>query len=357
MLALLVRDFMDWEWLPPAGAAIATLFVLLCMRALLNARFNTVTGHLLRNHLILVGLTVVGIVIVLLSAPIEAELRNDILSIGGLVVTAAIALSSTTFIGNAMAGGMLRIIRSFRTGDFLRVGEHFGRVSERSLIHTEIQTEDRDLTTLPNLYLITHPFTVIRASGTMISAAVSLGYDVPHGRAEELMLEAAGKAGLTEAYVHVLELGDFSVTYRIAGLLTDVKQLLSSRSTLRCEVLDALHGGGVEIVSPTFMNTRDYSRQQVIAESSDAAPKQPSPEAMIFDKAEEAETIELKRLTYEKLGVELAELKKSMDTLESDADRRQAQARADGIEAQRKTLVCDIEALEADVDSKDDLDA
>ena len=46
------------------------------------------------------------------------------------------------FIGNVMAGLMLRAVRNFRTGDFVRVEKHFGRVTERGLLHTEIQTED-----------------------------------------------------------------------------------------------------------------------------------------------------------------------------------------------------------------------
>ena len=44
-------------------------------------------------------------------------------------------LSSTTFIGNIMAGLMLRVVRSFRPGDFVHVGDYFGRVSEQSLFH------------------------------------------------------------------------------------------------------------------------------------------------------------------------------------------------------------------------------
>jgi small-conductance mechanosensitive channel len=179
------------------------------------------------------------------------------------VLSAAIALSSTTILGNALAGVMLRVIRNFRMGDFIRSGDHFGRVSERGLFHTEIQTEDRDLTTLPNLYLVTHPVKTIRSSGTVISASVSLGYDVPRAVVEELLLESARQAGLKDPFVQIHELGDFSVSYRIAGLLGEVKQILSARSRLRANVMDRLHEGGVEIVSPRFMNIRALGRERV----------------------------------------------------------------------------------------------
>ena len=96
---------------------------------------------------------------------------------------------------------------------------------------------------------------VVRASGPIVSAEVSLGYDLARARVSDVMLQAALDAGLTDAFVHVRALGDFSVTYRVAGLLADVGSLISARSHPREHMLDALHGAGIEIVSPTFMNT------------------------------------------------------------------------------------------------------
>ena len=115
-----------------------------------------------------------------------------------------------------------------------------------------IQNEFRDLVTIPNLYLTTHPVTTTRSSGTIVSATVSLGYDVSRTKIEELLLVAAGNTGLQDPFVQILDLGDFSVTYRISGLLTNVKRLLSARTRLRAAMLTALHEAGVEIVSPTF---------------------------------------------------------------------------------------------------------
>ena len=70
------------------------------------------------------------------------------LQLYGIVLSATIALSSTTLVGNAMAGIMLRTLRNFSPGDYVHVGDYFGRISEMDLLHTEIQTEERDLTTL-----------------------------------------------------------------------------------------------------------------------------------------------------------------------------------------------------------------
>ena len=58
----------------------------------------------------------------------------------------------------------------------------------------------------------------------------------------------AKMAELQEPFVQVVDLGDFSVTYRVAGLLTEVKQIISARSKLRRMMLDSLHDGGVDLV-------------------------------------------------------------------------------------------------------------
>lgn len=298
------------------GAVLASLTL---RRRVLRKRGPATAKKRLRQQLNSLGLYLAGLVLVILTLPG----RGDLLNLLGLLLSAAFTLSSTTLVGNAMAGLMLRSLRNFQPGDFLQVGDHFGRVSERGLFHVEIQTVDRDLTTLPNTYLITHPVKVVRADGTIVSATVSLGYDVSRKRVEPLLIEAAERAGLGEAFVQVVELGDYSVVYRIAGNLKDTRALVSSRARLRANMLDALHGGGVEIVSPMFMNQRLLpTREQVVPTDTPphglpalkVAPAQP--EDMIFDKADQAAAravlereLDTLRRRVAELGAELSEAK------------------------------------------------
>jgi len=262
-------------------------------------------------------ISAVAVVLILLVIPVDDTTRGQLLSLLGLLLTAVIALSSTTFVANAMAGTMLRIVKSFRPGDFVHVEQQFGRVTERGLFHTEIQTEDGDLATLPNLYLVSRPVTVVRSEQTIVSATVSLGYENQHELIESLLVQAAEKAGLKDPFVQVLELGDYSVNYRLAGVLEDVKQILTARSNLRKAMLDKLHGSGVEIVSPGFVNQRQYQQWDevmpkagVLSATSKVEPDQ-TPEAIIFDKAELAEKKESLRQEY-------TELKESLATMESE---------------------------------------
>ena len=197
-----------------------------------------------------------GLLLAISTIPMNGELRGQLLSLVGLLMSAAIALSSTSVMGNLMAGFMLRTVNSFRAGDYIEFRGELGRVSQRGLLHVEFQNETSELVTVPNLLLVQEPYNVVRASGTVVSAEVSLGYDVDRRDIETALLSAIEAAELENGFVQIRNLGDSSVNYRASGWLKEAALLVSARSRLRGKILDALHDAGIEIVSPSFMNQR-----------------------------------------------------------------------------------------------------
>ena len=315
--------------LVPSLAIIALVVLLLWVidRVLKRRAAKHMTDSFARPIIMLI-LTALAIVVVILVVPVSNDAtRGQLLTLLGLVLTAIIGLSSTTFVSNAMAGFLLRSLGNVRVGDFVRVGEHFGRVSERGLFHIELQTEDRDLTTLPNFFLMSNPMTVVSASGTVISATVSIGYDESDRKVKALLLEAAERAELRDGFVHIMELGDFSITYRVAGMLADVKQILTARSRLRTAMLRTLHDAGVEIVSPTFMNTRAQQPGERAMPARGAAPKATAvmaedgaeAEAVVFDKAERAAVLDELKAQRQELTEEVTELRSLLGQAEEGA--------------------------------------
>ncbi len=293
---------------------VASLHVLLFRRL-----GESASDSRLRRQLLAILLYLAGTVVLVLSLPLPEALRSQLLATIGLLVSAVITLSSTSLVGNALAGLMLRALRNFHAGDFVEIGSHFGRVSDRGLFHVEIQTEDRDLVTLPNLYLATHPVKVVRRSGTVVGADVSLGYDVAWNRVENVLGEAVRRAGLDEPFVQVKDLGDFAITYRAAGFLAEVRTLITARSRLRAAMLDALHEAGIEIVSPTFMNQRQIAAALRVVPPVELSPPHVTdglPEDVVFDKADRAQTQEF--LSRERVSIErrLGDLRGERDGLE-----------------------------------------
>jgi len=353
---------MEYEaWLIFLGALLGTAVVLRGAKWLLDRHVGAASGRRFGAQMTMLALSFAGVLVILLLLPLKEEgTRGDLLTVLGILLSAAIALSATTFLGNLLAGLMMRSVRNFRIGDFLRCGEHFGRVTERGMFHTEIQTEDRDLTTLPNLHLATHPMTVIRTSGTIVSATVSLGYDVPRRRVRELLEQAAGDAGLAEPFAEVRELGDFSVTYRVAGLLTEVKTLISTRSKLRGAMMDRLHGAGVEIVSPRFMNQRAQApgtRAVPRREDASADPEVDSRiEEVAFDKADLAESLDELERRREALKAERAEAEASVKSAD-EPERARLAAKVDSIARRIEAVEEVIRGRSETLESEDEPEA
>ena len=181
-------------------------------------------------------------------------------------------------------------------------------------MHTELQSIDRDLITLPNLFLATNPVTVMHSDGTIISTQLSLGYDVDHTVIEPLLLNAAEDAELDKPFVYIDSLGDYSVVYKVHGLAKDLKTTLSSRSALNRCVLDALHKAGIEIVSPTFMNQRQVNEQTFIPkERNNQVRKQADkPEDVIFDKADKAGKLDEMKKQHQELIERMEQAKEAI---------------------------------------------
>ena len=306
------------------GTAVTVFFVVIAYMAtqylLTKTGIERKIGSLMRQMVLFIIVSI-GFMMIVLSLPFSESTKGQLFSLFGIVISATFALSSTTFLGNALAGIMNRTINSFQPGDFIQVNNFFGRVSDRGLFHVEIQNEDRDLTTLPNLYLATNPVKVSRSSGTIISAFCSLGYDVSRIKIEKCLIEAAKEAGLNDPFVYITELGDFSVVYKINALLPEVTKILTARSRLRAMMLDKLHEAGIEIVSPNFMNQRPIGETTFIpkkARIKEVISEDAGPENIMFDKAEQAGKIETKKQRKEDIDLKIKELNEALKVAETD---------------------------------------
>jgi len=294
-------------------------------------RYFSERPHLkFRYQMIQIAGALLAVLLIILFMPFGDTLRGQLLRLYGLIFSATVALSSTTLVGNIVAGLMLKAIGNCRPGNFITVGDYFGRISEMDILHTEIQTEERDLTTLPNLYLITNPVRVMRTSGTLLSVEVSLGYDVPRQIVEELLIKAAEDTGLESPYVQIRNLGDYSVTYQVSALLKEVKRLLDKRRELRAKTIDILHDEGIEIVSPSFMNTRALQENKnfIPPESSSRTKsnEQTLPDSLVFDKAEKAESVEKLKESLDEIEARLRSCDELLGGSPTDQARQAAEA-------------------------------
>lgn len=278
----------------PVGYALGISFLsLVVLQYLLIGRRTDLSGEaLLPRQLIIIGVFILAMIVIIVMLPIPESTRNQILALVGILISGVLAFSSTAFVTNVMAAIMLRVTKPFVVGDFITFDGKFGKVSERGLFDTEIQADTGELIAIPNALFVSQSVQVVHNDGMIISTSLSLGYDVHHTRIEELLVSAAKQVDLKDPYVHILELGDFSVTYRISGLLVEPKTLLTSRSRLNAKVLDCLHGAGIEIMSPNFARHISHPVDKTtipVNPRKGETTKKTSAEEVAFAKANQAE--------------------------------------------------------------------
>ncbi|MEE9102707.1 mechanosensitive ion channel family protein [Pseudomonas nitroreducens] len=174
-----------------------------------------------------------------------------------------ISLGASSVVGQAAAGLILTYSRTLRAGEFVRVGEHEGTVTEVGMFNTTIRTGLGEVLTLPNSMItgsVTKNYSrIVQGQGYVVDTVVTIGYDTPWRQVEAMLIEAARRTeGILEKpapHVFQTALSDFYPEYRL------VAQAIPSEPRPRAELLSVLHANiqdvfneyGVQIMSPHYL--------------------------------------------------------------------------------------------------------
>ncbi|CAI8775430.1 Small-conductance mechanosensitive channel [Pseudomonas sp. IT-196MI5] len=180
-----------------------------------------------------------------------------------VLVGLMISLGASSVVGQAAAGLILTYTRTLRPGEFVRIGEHEGTVTELGMFTTSIRTGLGEVLTLPNSMItgaVTKNYSrVVQGPGYVVDTVVTIGYDTPWRQVEGMLLEAARRTpGILEvppAQVFQTALSDFYPEYRL------VAQAIPSQPRPRAVLLSMLHANiqdvfneyGVQIMSPHYL--------------------------------------------------------------------------------------------------------
>jgi len=180
-----------------------------------------------------------------------------------VLVGIMITLGGSNLIGQGASGLILMYSRTLRVGEYVRISDQEGTVTEMGAFTTKIRTGLGEEVTLPNAMVLgTATKNYSRASkgrGFVLDTTVTIGYDTPWRQVQSLLLAAAsrteGVLADPEPRVFQTELSDFYVAYRL------VTQAAPELPRPRAEVLSALHANvldvfaeaGVQIMSPHYL--------------------------------------------------------------------------------------------------------
>jgi small-conductance mechanosensitive channel len=192
----------------------------------------------------------------------------------GLSVLVGLMLSigASGIVGQAASGLILMYTRTYRPGEYVRIGDNEGTIVEMGMFTTRVRTGLGEELTLPNslvLGSVTKNYSrTVKDRGFVLDTAVTIGYDAPWRQVHAMLIEAALRTEgvLADPVPRVFQtaLSDFYVEYRL------VCQALQTEPRPRAEVLSALHGNvqdmfnehGVQIMSPHYLG--DPAQEKVV---------------------------------------------------------------------------------------------
>jgi small-conductance mechanosensitive channel len=189
----------------------------------------------------------------------------------GLLLGAMISLGSGSAVANAISGIVLTYMRPFTVGDFVRIADATGTVTQQSMLSVRLVTIRNETVTLPASTVLSGQVlnysSKARQEGVAIHTGVTIGYDTPWRKVHEMLLEAARKTPGVRAepppWVIQKELSDFYVSYELDAYVETPDRQHFVLSDLNQNVQDVFFANGVEILSPHYAQLRDGSRPAI----------------------------------------------------------------------------------------------
>ncbi|MGM9514378.1 mechanosensitive ion channel family protein [Roseateles sp. DB2] len=173
------------------------------------------------------------------------------------------SLGASSVVGQAAAGLILMYTRTLRIGEYVRIGEHEGTVTELGTFATRIRTGQGDELTLPNALIagsVTRNYSRTGGgAGFALDTTVTIGYDTAWRQVEAMLkLAAARTPGILQTpapRVFQTALSDFYVEYRLVvqAQPTEPGPRAQVLSLLHAEIQDVFNEFGVQIMSPHYL--------------------------------------------------------------------------------------------------------
>lgn len=212
------------------------------------------------------GKFIIILVALFFIAPNIPGAGSDFAKVVTVFLGVVVSFSSTTTVGNFLAGVVLAYMRPFRRGDRVKIGDIMGDVVDSSFLYTRLRTSKNEDVLIPSLQILSG--TVVNYSaapeGVVLHTQVSIGYDTPRTQVELLLLEAAKRTEGCEPqpppFVLIRSLNDFYVTYELNAYTRCPNQMLAIYSRLHENIKDVFDSAGVEIMSPHYVAVRDGNR-------------------------------------------------------------------------------------------------
>jgi small-conductance mechanosensitive channel len=248
-----VRPVLDWTLLFLAFATVLRVLGLL----LFDVRLSGQKGMKLPPLLPAVTMAVVYLV----TAFVTLKLSFPRFDVGPLLATSAVTslvlgLALQPILGNFFAGLVISIEKPFRLNDWIKVGDHEGRVVAITWRTTHLRTRDNDNLVIPNGKLADERVLNFYYPHPMHMERIRVGAHskAPPYRVRRALLDCVpGVAGALDKPtpdVYVLSFDESAVTYELRVWIEDVAQGPRIASDLRGRIWEEFRKAGIDIPHP-----------------------------------------------------------------------------------------------------------
>lgn len=243
---------------------VSALFVGVFFYALYRALSGVIRGVLSRSRgvdrgletIIMKTFRVLGWTFIVLLVLSQLGINLSALIAGLGIAGLAVGFAAKDSLENFISGLTIFLDRPFKVGDWVTVGNYFGRVSNITLRSTRLETPNRQTVVFPSLHMVTNAVINHSAKGV-------LRVDIPFGIAYKERIEAAREAVMTlldgsddrlapdwEHRVVATKLNDSSVDMELRLFISDAADQVGVRLDYVERVRNALRDADIEIPFP-----------------------------------------------------------------------------------------------------------
>lgn len=195
------------------------------------------------------------------AALVTLRLSFPKLDIAPLLATSAVTslvlgLALQPILGNFFAGLVISLERPFRMNDWVRIGEHEGRVVQLTWRTTHLRTRDNDDIVIPNGKVAEERVQNFYYPNPMHLERTLVGvhYRVPPYRVKRALLESAhGVRGVLDKPapdVYLLRFDDSAITYELRTYIDDMAASTRIASEIKYRIWEEFRREGIEIPYP-----------------------------------------------------------------------------------------------------------
>ena len=171
-----------------------------------------------------------------------------------------VSLGSSGIVNQAISGMMITYARALKVGDFVKIDDIEGTVTDLGPLSSKIKTLRNEEITLPNATIASSATTnfsrLSESDGVFTPTSVTIGYDTPWRQIQALLVLAAertpGVRKQPKPFVLQTALDDFYVRYTLLVCLEQPQTRGRVLSVLHANIQDAFNEYGVQIMSPNY---------------------------------------------------------------------------------------------------------